>query len=447
MKLRRPAQLSSGLTLLRRPNGRRYVYPLFGAGGGGGPPSLPTGLLAAWDMASASQYTTSGANLTGMTDLTGNGHHITSLPTAPQVVTLLGETWLDFASSKYMTIPVTVSCDQRNCAVFVVSQQTGTTGSARAASLGDGLNMGVGWTGDAMPSGELSRGTNLSASAPNKLWAGFGWQLHGRVNTAAESRFWLDLENKATTAVSSATVTGGEIGRNTFNSSNYWNSRLKGVYVFSPAPDSTQLAALRAYCQYHFRVGSDAMDTCVVVDGDSITAGGTSGALPWAFFMGSEASVGQANIRPKFRNYATGGHTVQQVLDGLANPIAWFADQSSYTRKLWIGMAGINSIGTVSEADMKTQLASIVTTLHADGIEVALLTILPTVGISDETKRQNVNTWLVAGSSGADYVVDLRAVTGLTDPSNTTYFSDGTHPTSAGEKIIGNVVFAQLFPA
>ena len=419
------------------------------SGGSGGPPSLPSGLIAAWAVLPG-QYTKSGSTITGMTDISGNGNHITSLPTPPLEVSLLGDTYFDFASSKYMTIPASVSCNQQNCAVFVVGQQgTGTTGSVRAASLGDGLNMGIGWTGDSTPSGELSRGTNLSAGASNKIWTGFGWQLHGRVNTASESRFWLDLENKATSAASSATVTGGEIGRNPFSGTGFWNGYWKATFVFSPAPDSTQLAAMRNYCQYYFKVGSSVSDSCFVVDGDSITAGGVGGALPWANFMGSEAVYGQNNIRPKWRSYATGGHTVAQVLAGVANPIAWLSDMTYYTNKHYIVMCGVNSLGTVSEGDIETDMAAIVTAVQAAGAVVTFLTILPstTLSGSEETKRQNINSWIISGGSGADNVVDLRSVTGLTDASDTTYFSDGVHPTSAGEKIIGDIVFSQLFPS
>ncbi len=418
-----------------------------GSGSGTAAPSLPSGLAAAW-AALPDQYTTSGSTVTGMTDITGNGHNITAFPAAPVVTTLLGDTWFDFTGSKYATIPSSLSVAARDCGVFVVlNQGTGTTGSARAVSLADGGSMGVGYGSASMPGGEINRGTNTSATAPNRIWTGFGWQLSGRVNTATDSKYWLDLEVGTGTAVAASTLVGGEIGHTSLTPSVYFPGFIKAAFVFSPAPNSTQLTELRNYCQYYFRVGSTVMDSVVVVDGDSITAGGVNGAQPWAFFMGGAATVGQDNIRPKFRNYATGGHTIAQVVSGLSNPTAWLADQTNYTRKIYICMAGINSIGTVSEADMKTQLTSIVTTMQAAGAEVTLLTILPAVGISDETKRQNVNSWLVAGSSGADNVVDLRNVTGLTDPSDTTYFSDGVHPTSAGEKIIGDTVFAQLFPA
>jgi len=408
-------------------------------------PTLPSFVMAAYVPSSC---VVSGATLTGWNDVSGNGHHITSVPTAPTLVNLLDDTWVNFAGSAYITLPNSVSVDARDTAVFVVSQQTGTTGSGRAASLGDGLSVGVGWTGDSMPSGELSRGSNLGGAAANKLWAGFGWQLHGRVNTAAESRFWLDLENSAAAAVASSTLTGGVIGRNPFNSSNYWNALIKAVFVFATAPDASQLAALRAYCQHYFRVGSTVMNTCYAVDGDSITAGGVGGALPWAFFMGGNAAVGHDNIRPKFRNYATGGHTLAQILSGIQNPINWLTDMTAYSTKIHIVMGGVNSLGLATLAEMQSDMTAIVSAVHAAGFLSCVLTVLPATSVTGdlETKRQDFNTWIMAGSSGSDYEVDLRGITELTDPSNTAYFSDGVHPTSTGEKLIGDAVYSTLFP-
>lgn len=60
-----------------------------------------------------------------------------------------------------------------------------------------------------------------------------------------------------------------------------------------------------------------------------------------------------------------------------------------------------------------------------------------------ETQRVAYNPLLKA-SSHFDAVADIAAIVQLADPSDTTYFSDGLHPTLAGANPIGAVIVAAL---
>lgn len=413
-----------------------------GAGFAFAQPSLPSFITAAYI---PSSMVFSGTTLTGWNDASGNGHHVTSVPSAPIKVTMGADYWLDFSGSKYCVLPNTLAVSTRNASVFVVWQSAGVSGSGNVVSMGDGLGgAGYGTVADATPSGLINRTPNSTSSSGNKMWAGFGWGFYGMVATSTARSVYLETETKDIAASSAGTNTGGVIGRWMGNNSNYGGGFVRAVFICDTAIDSTQLAELRAYCQYYYRVGGTSANAVCVIDGDSITAGGVGGASPWGIFMGDTASVGQSNIRPKFRNYATGGETTAQILAGVATPLQWLGDQTAFADKYYIVMAGTNSLQIASLASVEADTISIINAVHAAGYIAVITTVLPTDTVKPD--RDTFNTWLVAGNSGADQVVDLRAVSGLTDASDTTYYSDGTHPTSAGSKIIGDTIYAQLFP-
>jgi hypothetical protein len=74
---------------------------------------------------------------------------------------------------------------------------------------------------------------------------------------------------------------------------------------------------------------------------------------------------------------------------------------------------------------------------RAKGWYVIVPTILPRTGAGTpagfEADRGTLNTWLLAGSSGANAVVDLTGNANLADSTNVTYFNaDKVHLTTAG---------------
>lgn len=49
-----------------------------------------------------------------------------------------------------------------------------------------------------------------------------------------------------------------------------------------------------------------------------------------------------------------------------------------------------------------------------------------------ETVRTDVNSWIVAGSSGANAVADVAALSIFSNTGDATYYLDGAHPTTLG---------------
>lgn len=107
---------------------------------------------------------------------------------------------------------------------------------------------------------------------------------------------------------------------------------------------------------------------------------------------------------------------------------------------LWGGTN--DSLGHTGAATIQSRITTYVNLAHATGYKVIVMTILPSTGITgaDETARVAVNTWIKAGSSGADAYVDIAGVAQAADPANVTYYLDGTHPTTALHTIFAPLI-------
>ena len=89
-----------------------------------------------------------------------------------------------------------------------------------------------------------------------------------------------------------------------------------------------------------------------------------------------------------------------------------------------------------SGATMYATMSAIAQTVKSYGIDlVVATTIVPSTSHTggEITARQNANTLIMADADGHfDYKIDLAGVTGLDDPTNATYYIDGTHWGPAG---------------
>jgi lysophospholipase L1-like esterase len=109
--------------------------------------------------------------------------------------------------------------------------------------------------------------------------------------------------------------------------------------------------------------------------------------------------------------------------------------------------AGINDLRNgVSAATLESAVAALVASGHAAGVRVLVATITPCAGDSQctssfETQRQAYNTWVRAGSSGADAVVDFDSAVGNGAALNPIYSTNSPlHPNSAGMLAMANAI-------
>ncbi len=178
----------------------------------------------------------------------------------------------------------------------------------------------------------------------------------------------------------------------------------------------------------------------IVSDGDSISAGFPNNTgNPWP--KRAQTLMGWSG----YRNSAVTGKTAAGMASGVGTGVLPFRDDWFRHQPCTI-MGGINDLAAdVAAATIESSLSSFVAAAKAARFPVFISTILPalTINGTQEARRVAVNAWIMAGSSGADHVVDCAADPRLDDPADTTYYeSDTVHLNSAG-----NDVMAELFVA
>jgi hypothetical protein len=175
-----------------------------------------------------------------------------------------------------------------------------------------------------------------------------------------------------------------------------------------------------------------------VAEGDSITAAGGGGY----------AATAEAAAVPDVVNFtiqAVGGSGINSVIARAAATDALLVTGGSNILSVLIGANGISG-------SFLTDLAGYLDARRAAGWHVILCTVLPTTIAGFNTTRATVNAelrfWTVSGSGGAvfgkhaDRICDFAADPTMgTDAaaSNTTYYVDGVHPTTAGHAILRKV--------
>lgn len=112
-----------------------------------------------------------------------------------------------------------------------------------------------------------------------------------------------------------------------------------------------------------------------------------------------------------------------------------------------IDAGGINDLRAgVSVATLESAQASLVASAHAAGIRILMSTITPCAGdpactSGFESARQAYNAWVLAGSSGADAVVNFASAVGNGAALAGMYTTNSPlHPNSAGMLAMANAV-------
>lgn len=178
----------------------------------------------------------------------------------------------------------------------------------------------------------------------------------------------------------------------------------------------------------------------MVYDGNSLStvAFGNYPAKVTTALTGSAFGVGEVF------NKAVAGQTTTQMIANGANIDALFA--STYDCYV-IAWEGTNDIGNLQDATTcYNNIVSYCNARRTAGFNVLILTIIArdwAAGL--ETIRGTINTNIRANwATFADGIADVAADARLSDPLNTTYFTDGTHLTSAGNQVVADIVATAL---
>lgn len=194
----------------------------------------------------------------------------------------------------------------------------------------------------------------------------------------------------------------------------------------------------------------------IICVGDSITVGGGTTSYPTmlatdlSLTVNSAATGGVGWDHDSSGNVGTSGTLINLAAAQVDTPYVGLNPQP-----FLVLFAGTNDMayvpsytGAQTYAAFQTYLSNRLSAGWARS-KIIVCTCLSRSSISD-TERQLYNTALVGGVSSDGYLVtrfDLDSRIGFTNSwSDTTYFQDGTHPTTAGNSVIAGIIESLNYP-
>jgi lysophospholipase L1-like esterase len=393
-----------------------------------------------------------GSAVTNWPDKSGNVRHATSygISRSPILRTSggpLGQAWLDFSTNGAGAQLGTPSWTRgTSSTVFVVAKiDTFTTsgdGILIAAEYNvSGILMGL-WQNPTTYNGNLIA-HNLGVVQVVGLRMLVGqWALYEMVfsPTVGALRINGDATWQATGSTGSGSASGLSIGNRGPASNSAWRGGIAAVAVFDGVVSDSNRAILRTYFSKKY-LGQRQ----IIADGDSITEANPYIGDDWPTVATA------AMTRPSYIiNSGTGGQKLSTMITNAATQVdaAWNVNA---VQKIVVLAGGYNDADQ-DAADANTIYNRIVTYCQArraatPDAKVIASTLLPSSLIANyETTRTGVNTLLRANYTNfADGLADIGAdpimglVTNTTPTSGTAWYSDGTHPTTAGRARIGAI--------
>jgi hypothetical protein len=140
-----------------------------------------------------------------------------------------------------------------------------------------------------------------------------------------------------------------------------------------------------------------------------------------------------------FQSAAVSGSTTADLILRESSDIA----QRRKSNDCIVVWCGVND-NTQTEAYIYNNLAAFCQTMKGAGYKVVICTEIDAAPAGWTAKYQALNAMIYADHSFADGLADLGAQPELQDHTNATYFSDGTHLTTAGYTLVANVIATVL---
>jgi lysophospholipase L1-like esterase len=284
------------------------------------------------------------------------------------------------------------------------------------------------------------------------LWSllnvGYHMITHRYNGTARQ--IWLDdiLLFSANASISAYTVRDFFVGIvNAFNL--YSGLKINSLALYGSALTDDQIRTAYSVLSRKATANGLTMVTntrVLVAEGDSIT----EAAAGYPFLFGPNASPAVLG-----NNKAVATSTIADLVNR-ATVVDAILPPSRGSRKFILSvLIGANDLATLGAPTWLANLASYCDARRAAGWTVAVCTVLPRTSAPHNTARAIANTelrlWTTGGSTvpgiHADAICDFAADATMgpdAAASNVTYYSDGTHPTAAGQALLEPVYRAVI---
>ena len=235
------------------------------------------------------------------------------------------------------------------------------------------------------------------------------------------------------------------------------NHKLYAAALYDRALSNTELRQAYAFLKAKATaaaLSATPMSRVIVAEGDSITAPYIEGAVQsYAYKYGANANPFAYTIVRAFP-----GDAVAQLESRAADIDAIIPPSVSGREFVLSVLCGANDFDDgLTTSQFLAAYASYLDDRRAAGFPVAVGTILPRTAPGFNTWRNTCNTeirlWATGGSTvpgiHADAIIDFAAEATMgpdAAASNATYYSDGTHPTNAGQVLL-EVVYRAVMDA
>lgn len=239
---------------------------------------------------------------------------------------------------------------------------------------------------------------------------------------------------------------GGDYPRN-----NAWSDvEVAGVALYSRQLSDADVLSVSNYLQDYYGIASPYTATRnIIFDGNSIVEGGPNNTI--LDFTGVSAASLGLGFQDYFNYGISGQTTAQMVTAGVSriDPQYNAALRSSYNIVCFFEITN-DLLTTQNAVTSQANVKAYCLARRAAGFKVVVGTCLPRTGqyAGFEADRLAVNAWIRANYTNfADALADIGndATIGQTgQASNATYYSDGTHPTTAGHAIVATYFQAAI---
>jgi lysophospholipase L1-like esterase len=257
----------------------------------------------------------------------------------------------------------------------------------------------------------------------------------------------------ALAASTTGTIANGDVGEDARETGNVMWGSVAALVVKSPAWSDGDFAAVRAGLQAAVTLKSlwpSTLNLWIFL-GDSLTAGNQTSPVAVANTYPNQAltTLGAGNAKAVA---AKSGMRLDQIQAAyLADTLRYVTAMGRPANLCVTVWGGTNDLAAgASAATVLSRLEAICAPLKTAGAKVNVLSCIANNGLTSpqNTERVSFNTSLnsafptataytrvyaaAGGTTWADTLTDVAANPNLTDPSNATYFSDGTHLTTLG---------------